>query len=44
MRSVGMRRKRWFKAAGVVAFAAQLVGVGGMAWADNACFPQPRFV
>lgn len=45
MRSVGMKKQKWFKTAGVVAFAAQLLGAGGLARAtNNACFPQPRFV
>ncbi len=44
MRSVGMEKRQWVKAVGVCAFAAQLVGGAGPSRADNACFPQPRFV
>ena len=45
MRSVGMRKRNWFKTAGVVTFAAQMLGIGGLAHAtDKACFPMPQFV
>ncbi|MGZ3440762.1 MAG: hypothetical protein ACXVDD_14665, partial [Polyangia bacterium] len=45
MRSVGMRKRSWFKTAGVVTFAAQLLGGAGLAHAtDKACFPMPTFV
>jgi hypothetical protein len=33
MRSVGIRKKSWFKTAGVCAFAAQLLGGAGLAGA-----------
>jgi hypothetical protein len=45
MRSVGIRKRSWFRTAGVVTVAAQLLGVGGLAYAaDKACFPKPTFV
>lgn len=44
MRSVGIRKRSWFKTAGVVAFCAQILGGAGLAHAvDNACFPMPTF-
>jgi hypothetical protein len=40
-----MRKRNWFKTAGVVTFAAQMLGLGGLAHAtDKACFPEPTFV
>jgi hypothetical protein len=46
MRSVGIRKKSWFKTAGVCAFAAQLLGGAGLAGADNTktCVPTAAFV
>ena len=45
MTAVGMRKRAWFKAAGVVAFAAQLLGGAGLASAQSkTCMPQPTFV
>jgi hypothetical protein len=42
-----MRKSNWFKTAGVLTFAAQLLGgagVAGATTADKACFPRPTFV
>ena len=39
MRAVGMRKRNWFKAAGVVTFAAQLLGGAGLASAQTRLFP-----
>jgi hypothetical protein len=45
MRSVGMRKRNWFKTAGVLTFGAQLLAGAGVAHAtDRACFPMPTFV
>lgn len=47
MRGVGVAKSGWLRTAGVLTFAAQLVGGAGVAratTADKACFPRPTFV
>jgi len=43
MKSVGIRKRTWFKTAGVVAVAAQFLGGGIASAAGKTCFPAPAF-